>query len=85
MTSTGLKGGKPSVCGRHVEEAHQGDHEVKWSMTVLSQHGNNTHQRQVAEATIIDEIPEDLLINTRGERGTDHISKASGSVARHKT
>ena len=80
----GLKGGKPSVCGRHVEEAHQGDHSVKWVMSVVSQHGSNTHQRQVAEATCIDEIPEDLLINTRGERGTDHISKASGTVARHK-
>ena len=68
--------------GRHVQEVHQGDHNIKWTMRVFSHHLAETHKRQITEAVRIDMADPDSLINTRKERGSDLVSQASGVIKR---
>ena len=82
LHSEGKEGGKQSVMGRHVQEVHQGDHTVQWTMRVLSHHLAETHKRQCTEAVRIDLADPDSLINTRKERGPDLVSQASGAIRR---
>ena len=40
------------------------------------------HQRQVAESITIDNLDNDLLINTRKERSSDQVTQYSGAITR---
>ena len=70
----GNPSGEMSTMGRHVDEAHEGDHTVQFKMTVLGHYQASTHVRQVAEAARINMSKSGSLINTRGERDGDIVS-----------
>ncbi len=78
----GKKSGEHSALGRHVNNKHEGDHKVEFSMKIWSHHLNSTHVRQVTEAVRINTCKSENLINTRGEKDSDIVSEESGRVSR---
>ena len=76
------KGGENSAMGRHIELLHEGEHHDEFSMKVIGQYLARPHQRQVAESITIDNLDNDLLINTRKERSLDQVTQFSGAITR---
>ena len=66
--------------GRHIELLHGGEHHDEFSMRVAGQYLARPHQRQVAESITIDNLDNDLLINTRKERSSDQVTQFSGAI-----
>ena len=79
LLKEGKIGGKVSLFGRYVVEAHNKDYNTSFSMKVVSHHLAQTHQRQVTELVLIDVH---ATINTDSEKGSNFIHGAITAVSR---
>ena len=76
------KGGEQSVMGRHIHLLHECVYHDKFCMIVAGQFLSRPHQRQVAESITIDNLDNNLLINTRKERNADQVTQYSSAITR---